>query len=244
MDLTFLERLAALERRFKRFSVTGTDRVRVAGNLRSGVVVNIDEEQGGVVGGGGPPTPTGACCVAEDCNIQTEPGCIALGGVYLGDGTACDPNPCAHGGCSHISVSASMSASISCATLGAILGASDSFSGEFDGSDPGSISEWHSCLDFGCDQTCEPDTARFGLVAWTGFATCTGISLTAEAGCTDCLSGDCVPSFHYSTDYFVSAGATLPAENGSATDHFSDDVTIFGLACHRIADITVSVRVT
>ncbi|MEK6676289.1 MAG: IPTL-CTERM sorting domain-containing protein [Planctomycetota bacterium] len=35
-------------------------------------------------------TPTGACCVAGVCSIQTAANCAAAGGSYLGDGTSCD----------------------------------------------------------------------------------------------------------------------------------------------------------
>ncbi|MBN2560576.1 MAG: hypothetical protein JXQ75_06570 [Phycisphaerae bacterium] len=41
---------------------------------------------------GGPDT--GACCDGVDCTIMTEANCLAAEGVYEGDGTACDPNPC------------------------------------------------------------------------------------------------------------------------------------------------------
>ncbi len=39
--------------------------------------------------------PTGACCGAGAvCTIASEPECSAAGGLYQGDGTDCDPNPC------------------------------------------------------------------------------------------------------------------------------------------------------
>jgi hypothetical protein len=38
---------------------------------------------------------TGACCFVDGtCQVLTEPNCTALTGVYQGDGTTCDPNPC------------------------------------------------------------------------------------------------------------------------------------------------------
>ncbi|MBN1512345.1 MAG: hypothetical protein JXB13_10045, partial [Phycisphaerae bacterium] len=41
------------------------------------------------------PDPEGACCFADgSCAIMTVDGCADDGGVYEGDGTACDPNPC------------------------------------------------------------------------------------------------------------------------------------------------------
>jgi hypothetical protein len=40
----------------------------------------------------------GACCVGTECSQQTESGCAELGGVFLGIGIPCDPNPCGGGG--------------------------------------------------------------------------------------------------------------------------------------------------
>lgn len=43
------------------------------------------------------PPPTGACCGLNPCGpcfILTADACKALPGVYMGDGTNCDPNPC------------------------------------------------------------------------------------------------------------------------------------------------------
>lgn len=36
----------------------------------------------------------GACCIGEICGIFSEDNCIAVGGIYQGDGTDCEPNPC------------------------------------------------------------------------------------------------------------------------------------------------------
>jgi hypothetical protein len=38
--------------------------------------------------------PYGACCYDAVCRIEDEPWCIATGGLYLGEGAPCDPNPC------------------------------------------------------------------------------------------------------------------------------------------------------
>jgi len=41
------------------------------------------------------PVPReGACCIGEDCVILTEADCGLAGGLYQGDDTVCDPNPC------------------------------------------------------------------------------------------------------------------------------------------------------
>jgi len=43
-----------------------------------------------------PPPPTGACCNGV-CTEVTQADCEAAGGVYQGDGTTCDPDPCVGG---------------------------------------------------------------------------------------------------------------------------------------------------
>jgi len=50
---------------------------------------------GYVVEYGEPPPPVGACCFpAGVCLEGTQLDCLTVGGSYLGDGTACIPNPC------------------------------------------------------------------------------------------------------------------------------------------------------
>ena len=43
--------------------------------------------------------PTGACCSNGMCTVENELDCAAIGGTYVGDGSSCDPNPCAAGAC-------------------------------------------------------------------------------------------------------------------------------------------------
>lgn len=43
--------------------------------------------------------PTGACCVGGTCTIETFVDCQDAGGVYQGNDTVCDPNPCTTGAC-------------------------------------------------------------------------------------------------------------------------------------------------
>jgi hypothetical protein len=41
------------------------------------------------------PLPAGACCMPDGtCQWADGPMCQAMGGIYLGDLTSCDPNPC------------------------------------------------------------------------------------------------------------------------------------------------------
>ncbi|MCC7141484.1 MAG: hypothetical protein IT349_05215, partial [Candidatus Eisenbacteria bacterium] len=42
-----------------------------------------------------PPPQTGACCAADgSCSVLSASGCAQAGGVYQGDETVCEPNPC------------------------------------------------------------------------------------------------------------------------------------------------------
>jgi hypothetical protein len=43
---------------------------------------------------GAAPTPTGACCKTGLCTIKTQAQCTSTGGVYQGDNSNCDGNPC------------------------------------------------------------------------------------------------------------------------------------------------------
>ncbi|MCH2133399.1 MAG: hypothetical protein MK116_06590 [Phycisphaerales bacterium] len=38
--------------------------------------------------------PSGACCVGDNCQIDSEADCVASGGTFLGVGVSCDGNPC------------------------------------------------------------------------------------------------------------------------------------------------------
>jgi len=90
-DLTFLEQLAEEEKQFKKFSVAGTDRVQVAGNLRTGLAINIRPVDEDVTPT--PPPPTGICCVGYDCSVTTEAECegIWVEGFVCEEVKCCDP---------------------------------------------------------------------------------------------------------------------------------------------------------
>ncbi|MCH2140346.1 MAG: hypothetical protein MK100_04850 [Phycisphaerales bacterium] len=38
--------------------------------------------------------PWGACCVMHECTVTTEAECLSIGGIFLGQDTTCDGNPC------------------------------------------------------------------------------------------------------------------------------------------------------
>jgi len=41
-----------------------------------------------------PQVISGACCQGATCTVTTSANCLALAGVYQGNGTSCSPNPC------------------------------------------------------------------------------------------------------------------------------------------------------
>jgi len=91
-------RLSKLVQRFDNLQITGPG---WSGNAREGFAFRpptvVEVEAGGGVGGGPitPPTPTGACCHTDHtCTIETNDGCAALGGAYMGDGTDCGSVSC------------------------------------------------------------------------------------------------------------------------------------------------------
>jgi hypothetical protein len=55
-----------------------------------GTVINVARRPGPAM----PTAGTGACCIGEECSITTEAACTDAGGIYHGDDTDCEPNPC------------------------------------------------------------------------------------------------------------------------------------------------------
>lgn len=86
------QRLAKLQTQFANLRIIGGEGVSVAGGMGFGGYTV--ETKGGTTdsGGTGTMTPTGACCAEDNsCTVGTEADCV---GVYQGDNTVCDPNPC------------------------------------------------------------------------------------------------------------------------------------------------------
>jgi hypothetical protein len=42
----------------------------------------------------GTPPEVGGCCVGQECYLLGLAQCLDEGGLYLGDGATCSPNPC------------------------------------------------------------------------------------------------------------------------------------------------------
>ena len=98
-----MDRLTELEKIFNDFNMIGQDGITVHGDLHRGYAVHNmfggDAPSGAIGFPSFPPPPpivisTGACCVGSDCSIETEDDCDDMGGIYQGDDTECDPNPC------------------------------------------------------------------------------------------------------------------------------------------------------
>jgi len=57
--------------------------------------VEITDSIGKAIFGNKLAPPTGACCFYDgSCSVMSQPDCELQGGIYQGDGTVCDPNPC------------------------------------------------------------------------------------------------------------------------------------------------------
>ena len=120
----------------------------------------FDDDSG--QGGGGPP-PEGACCIDGVCDIETQYDCENSGGVYQGDNSECDPDPCA-GAC--------------CAEDGTC----DDTTNESDCEDAGNT--WMS------GETCDPNPCPQPTGACCVDGDC---SITTEADCTGDYQGDGTP---------------------------------------------------
>jgi subtilisin-like proprotein convertase family protein len=70
-----------------------------------------------------PCDPTGACCATTGtaCTIRTVAGCASDGGIFLGLGTTCSPNPCQLGACC-TSSGCSLTVSVQCGSGSTFLG--------------------------------------------------------------------------------------------------------------------------
>lgn len=62
--------------------------VKVTEHQGYGTIINVTRERGSATGA------TGACCRGTDCTVETQTSCESDGGIYQGDNTDCDPNPC------------------------------------------------------------------------------------------------------------------------------------------------------
>ncbi len=85
------QRLARLQKQFHGLRIMGGEGVSVHGSPAKGYVVDVKP---GLAQSGAPGPTTGACCIGTNCFVLTSADCATMGGVYQGDGVACDPNPC------------------------------------------------------------------------------------------------------------------------------------------------------
>ena len=134
----------------------------------AGTVINVTRELGTS------SVPKGACCVGETCSITTEGECA---GVYQGDGTTCEPNPCEEVDCGSDTVTL-----CKCGHPG--------FSGDADGcvnpctGQPGIYAVRDYCAGESCSPGCNPVHTGYagpfsGPLHWW---------LTLTSDCGDCSS--------------------------------------------------------
>ncbi|MFQ5500737.1 MAG: S8 family serine peptidase [Phycisphaerae bacterium] len=75
--------------------LTPTMKVRFTTNDADPQSINESGLDAFLVSSFGCGTIVGACCGADgSCTIREQANCMAIGGVYQGDGTSCTPNPC------------------------------------------------------------------------------------------------------------------------------------------------------
>jgi hypothetical protein len=103
----------------------------VSGNLQNGYCVRCPpcEEAAAPEGSGGipTPTPTGACCRDGVCTVETQTSCESDGGIYQGNDSTCEPNPCPQpptGACC-VGESCTIETGEGCAGLGGIYQGDD-----------------------------------------------------------------------------------------------------------------------
>jgi hypothetical protein len=125
---------------------------------------------------------TGACCKVGLCSIGSSLSCTVNAGIYSGDGTSCNPDPCAIGACCLPNGTCSDGqTSGQCATNGGI------YQGD------NSLCSGVACPAVG--RCCTGATCTVGFQAtcasgdWTAAGTCT-VNLCATP-CCDAISGAC-----------------------------------------------------
>ncbi len=174
---------------------------------------------------------TGACCIDGMCSITTEEDCTGMGGTYLGNGTTCDPNPCA----------------CSCNFLGFLgighyLHASTSTTGVTNAASGAVNSSWSATSSTAID----PDTCEVSCLSFSGSGDCSDTRLGFECSgtvtaidchATTCLCfGNCsfslvqVSSVPYGTGAYMewseSASGTCTAFCSGCYDGSSGSVTV------------------
>lgn len=109
-----------------------------------------------IFNGGCPPIETvGACCLpGGSCTSVTEDQCIALDGVYLGDGEVCSPDPCEGTGGTIPPAGTTVTTFQSCENVfSRTLSLSDACGDSDFVGDPPNLSPWYYSDDRGADIT-------------------------------------------------------------------------------------------
>jgi len=200
-----------------------------------GTIINVARGPGVVA--------TGACCRDTDCTIETQASCEADGGVYQGDGTPCDPNPCGSSDCSGgatilVEIHATGS-DTDCPTLDL----TDSFTINYAG--PSGTQDFdvrHRCIG-GCDGTNKSAANYEGTVSCTdGVLSMNFIGGTGHGNgisvCCGSSGNSCDPDDLFSCScYSVSTIPDVSDINGPGVYHYSYMFT----GPTRTLDVTITV---
>lgn len=190
-DLT--ERISKIEQGLKTFTMIGSGGAQVEGSFETGYCITCPEIVGASTTTGGvippPITPSGACCIGNDCTIRTEENCLSEGGTYQGDNTTCSPNPCGTtGACCHDDGSCTETTQAEC---------DGDYQGDGTTCDPNPCpqpppNEGACCIGADCSVVSEADCVSGGGHYFGDGTTCSGIdcSNSPEFGCSPicCLS--------------------------------------------------------
>ncbi len=137
------------------------------------------------------PPPYGACCLGTDCFPDiTGADCDAGGGVYQGDGTVCEPNPCVGGttgACCYVDYSCAQEAEADCTAAGGTYHGDDTECTDGNGNDVADLCECHA--DANCDGAVNFDDLNFFVAAVVDQANWEGLFEGAPP--CDYLQNDC-----------------------------------------------------
>jgi hypothetical protein len=214
----------------------------------------------------GAVTAEGACCIDSVCSITTHEECEDAGGFYQGDDTTCGEVDCTECQGAIVQVCLSASATIICDFLGTPLTMLSVSGAEkchtFESDDPETSLLVHDlCQEFDCPTFAEgngcstPLTDRYGQASWTFQRNCDPLAVIAsvELGCSECTEPPCDPNEDppLGNNYFIidtinsldDYPSGLPPGETIITDHYEEDVTLFGLPCHSTIDLTLTINI-
>lgn len=172
-----------------------------------------------------PPAGTGACCLGGGvCEVLTSTQCTTQGGTYQGNGTSCNPNPCAQptGGCCFSDGSCSVVTSTVCGGSG----------GTWQGSGT-------SCTPNTCPQPTGACCVAAGTCSEVTSAQCTAISGEYQGVGTTCALTECPVVLTPFVDALPIPGVFQPVSGVPGGEAFYQvAITEFDQKLHRDLPLT------